>query len=244
MMPVLALLPFLSVDPGQAIAPQNNWYLPDDGKGGEITEKEFNKIIDDVAAIYPEGEVKIMRDWKDGTANAFAQVYDGVRYVTFYGGFARFPGMSKDSFALVVCHEFGHHLGGRPRMTGSWASAEGQADYFGAEDCLRQYLVSNPPAENEEFESMDYIDQSCADAYGKDDAKITACVRGAIAGEDLSVALAKLEGFINEFPSLLTPSEYQVGNTIRDKYPSVQCRLDTYFNGALGLERPRCWYKN
>lgn len=246
MLSLLVALPFLSANP-QMIVPENNFYIPANQKSMyDVTEEDFNQVIDGVSQIYSKEMINILRDWEDGTANAIAQVFNEERYVTFYGGFARFPGMTKDSFALVVCHEFAHHLGGKPRITASWASAEGQADYFGAKECLQKYFIANPLdlQEQAELPTMEYIDQSCAESYGTDQEKINACVRGVIAGEDLAVTFAKFEGYVNEFPSILTPSEYKVTKTIRDKYPSVQCRLDTFFNGALGLERPACWFKD
>lgn len=242
----LSTLAVLSQGP-QTIVPENNLYIPEGGKGEvTLTETDFNNILDDINAEYPGEMIHILRDWKDGTVNAYAQIYNEERYIQFFGGFARFPGMTKDAFALVACHEFGHHLGGRPRIPSSWASAEGQADYYGASDCLKRYFASHPLSKEESEEQLvvEHVAQSCQEAYGDDVAKNEACVRGAIAGEKLAVIFAQLEGFSSDFPSLLTPCEYQVSKTIRDKYPSVQCRLDTYFNGSLGLERPGCWYKD
>jgi len=59
-----------------------------------------------------------------------------------FGGLARHETMTPDGFATVVCHELGHHLGGVPKkfswFGNSWASNEGQADYFGIMKCLRK----------------------------------------------------------------------------------------------------------
>jgi len=50
------------------------------------------------------------------------------------GSIARTEHVNADAFALIVCHEIGHHLAGPPRV---WKySIEGQADYFGVSECL------------------------------------------------------------------------------------------------------------
>jgi hypothetical protein len=62
-----------------------------------------------------------------------------------YGGLARHGEITPDGFALVLCHEIGHHLGGVPRYSGAngWASNEGQSDYFAATKCLRRAWQSD-----------------------------------------------------------------------------------------------------
>jgi Zn-dependent protease with chaperone function len=53
-----------------------------------------------------------------------------------FGGLARDPLVTKDGFSAVICHEIGHHIAGAPRKGFSWASNEGQADYFATTKCL------------------------------------------------------------------------------------------------------------
>ena len=54
--------------------------------------------------------------------------------------------MTPDGFALVLCHELGHHLAGNPRVQ-AWAANEGQSDYFSTQSCARE-LWSGETAEN------------------------------------------------------------------------------------------------
>ena len=54
-----------------------------------------------------------------------------------FGGLARHKLVTPDGFALVACHEMGHHLGGAPRR-GGWASNEGQSDYYATTKCARR----------------------------------------------------------------------------------------------------------
>ncbi len=78
--------------------------------------------------------------WSSGTVNAQAWRQGGKCHVEMFGGFARFPGMTKNSFLAVLCHEIGHHLGGQPRYgRGSeWASVEGQSDYYATLSCMKR----------------------------------------------------------------------------------------------------------
>ena len=58
------------------------------------------------------------------------EIFKGVRYHRL---------MTPDVYAMIVCHEIGHHLGGFPEKRGSsWAAVEGQADYYANLKCLRR----------------------------------------------------------------------------------------------------------
>ena len=77
--------------------------------------------------------------------NAFAKQGASTWEVHMYGGLARHQAVTADGFALVVCHELGHHLGGAPQKVDwfgrlRWASNEGQADYWGTAKCFRKLL--------------------------------------------------------------------------------------------------------
>lgn len=242
------------------IVPPNNLYIPVDLKGSYTTELEFNKVIDTVANLYTDSKIQVYKFWEDGTVNAYAEDIMGIKSVNFFGGFARLPEMTEDAFALVVCHEYGHHLGGAPRKNGnysSWASAEGQADYFAVTKCLKRYFELMPLGQ-----AIEELEQ-CENA---DDRQL--CSRIAITGERLAQIFHMVEGNPNEGPSLMTPSQHMVEKTNKDQYPSNQCRTDTYLAAALctvsttskthpffaeigqchskngdteGL-RPRCWF--
>lgn len=78
-------------------------------------------------------------DWNNNTVNAIAfQDSNGRKHVRMYGGLARHVAIRKEGLALVYAHEVGHHYGGCPRYPESWASCEGQADYWGAKTSMRR----------------------------------------------------------------------------------------------------------
>jgi len=131
--------------------PPNDLKIPVDSvlaKG--IVEAQFNEVLGAIENIYKpivsaQGKVlEIRRLWTNDTVNASAQQI-GNRYVlNMYGGLARHEAITMDGMALVACHELGHHLGGAPKVS-SWASNEGQSDYYANLKCLRQ-VFADPDA--------------------------------------------------------------------------------------------------
>src|SRR5690606_9265008 len=86
--------------------------------------------------------LKVFKNWKSSTVNAYVTGRGKVRKITMLGGLARHKSITPDGLAYVVCHELGHHLGGFPKKT--WPSVwsnEGQADYFANLKCLRKVFL-------------------------------------------------------------------------------------------------------
>lgn len=81
-----------------------------------------------------------MRLW-----NASAQRMGSTWVVNMYGGLARHNEITIDGFALVLCHEIGHHLGGAPKYGGfnTWGTNEGGSDYFATLKCLRRIFQND-----------------------------------------------------------------------------------------------------
>ena len=133
--------------------PENDLYVGvNDKMASDMTEARFNEIIDEVDAVYAPivkqrgGNLKWARKWDDGTVNASAQRFFTTYQVNMFGGLARHELVTDDAFALVVCHELGHHLGGAPKVGGlmmRWASNEGQSDYFASLKCFRKVYESD-----------------------------------------------------------------------------------------------------
>lgn len=229
-----------------------------------VAEDRFNRVLDRVEKVYKGAfkkrgkELVVRRNWDDGTVNAYAQ-QDGDKWIiSMYGGLARHPAVTEDGFAVVACHEIGHHIGGYPNK-GYWATNEGGSDYFATLKCLRQVLPQSWP-----FTVDEGVAKACRDARGVFSAKD--CERAAMAGLSVSNLLAELGG--EGALSFATPDPTVV-DEMMDWHPPAQCRLDTYFQGALcakrvGAElsstdpnkgactarnkdrvglRPRCWYK-
>lgn len=137
--------------------------------------------------------------------------------------------LTEKAIAFALCHEVGHLVGGAPHKLVndekvsdhiSWASAEGQSDYYAAKTCLpKLFATSTLFASN---------------------------IKAAVveAGSDFILSIYELIRFSGiPMPSVKTPDESKVSPTVLS-YPSLQCRLDTVVAGAAGRPRPACWYSN
>ncbi|MCK6596622.1 MAG: hypothetical protein L6Q33_15615 [Bacteriovoracaceae bacterium] len=256
-------------------APENNLYISaDDKNAGTMTEERFNKIIDRVEAVYKPivktkgGNLVVQRNWTDGTVNAYASRSGSTWNVAMFGGLARHKFVTDDGFMMVVCHELGHHIGGAPKKGGwgsAWASNEGQSDYFATLKCMRAILETD---DNETYVANMTVDASASqkcEAQYKSSNEIALCKRLAMGGKSLAMLLGDLGG--NSNVNFNTP-DTKVVKTTDHNHPQAQCRLDTYFQGALcdkslsedvddrdatkGVciqrdtkigTRPLCWYK-
>jgi hypothetical protein len=217
-----------------SILPPNNLHLQDGFMAGGITEEQFNEVIDYVSAYYEpvvesfQGKLNIERNWDDSTVNAYATRNGNIWNVAMFGGLARRPEITEDGFALVLCHELGHHLGGFPFVR-EWAADEGQSDYFATQACARN-LWKNHLELNATFETTinKVAKQKCDRSWSsKEDKKL--CYRVANASLSLATLLGALN---NEVPDFSSPDSSKVAVT-NHAHPKAQCRLDTYLAGGL-----------
>lgn len=225
--------------------PANNLHLLDDKSGpSNITKEQFNQIIDDVIKYWqPVAKaqgVTIVADkaWDDSTVNASAFQSGKTWYVNMYGGLARRPEVTPDGFALVVCHELGHHFAGYTFGSNwTWASNEGQADYFATHMCAK-VIWGREFQRNEMWRRAEatpaVVEEKCKAAWGDNSNAQGWCVRASAAGMSLATLLGALGG--NPNVSYDTPDKTRVSRTNND-HPQAQCRLDTYFAGALCTKR-------
>lgn len=236
-----------------------------------IAEAQFNAVLDTIQKIYgPElatigATLKINRRWTDETVNASAQQSGKTYILNMYGGLARHAAVTMDGFALVACHEMGHHIGGAPKS--SWASIEGQADYYANLKCLRK-VFADPSASafTQPKGSAETARKACEGAFKTaEDRGI--CVRNAMAGQSVADLFKALTNS-SVAPSYDTP-DTTVVTTMMTKHPPTQCRLDTYLQASICQQpvsaavsntnvaagtctrsggfptgyRPLCWYK-
>jgi len=208
---------------------------------GGITEVEFNEVLDTLTTHFAPviaargGTLSINRRWSDATVNASAQRNGSTYLINMYGGLARHPATTRDFFMLVACHELGHHIGGAPKYSGwtNWASNEGGSDYYATLRCMRTVM---PEIENEEYvkntELDPYLVGKCDSVYPSE-AERNLCKRIGMAGIQGGYFFQALR---NEpvIPRLDTPDTRVVSRT-SDSHPATQCRMDTYFQGALCL---------
>ena len=237
----LLLLNSLILTSHSSILPENNFAIPITEKNEGLTEAQYNLIIDKVERVYrPIVEklglkLTIERLWTSSRVNA-GTVRSGKEVILrMYGGYARHPLITEDAFALVLCHELGHHLGGSPRKDlygrgPEWPSTEGQADYFATLKCLRKvFRKENNTEIVGKLEVPELIQENCSKSFPTDwEAAI--CIRTSIAGLKNSHISAHIRGVEN--PQIETPDLSVVDKTY-EGHPIPQCRLDTYFQGSI-----------
>jgi len=263
--------------------PENDLYIPvttNKERVLSMDEATFNHVIDVVEDIYKPivkdlgGDLQVIRKWEDGTVNAYAQRSGSVYKVSMFGGLARHATVTKEGFALVVCHEVGHHIGGFPKKTSwlgtsSWASNEGQADYWGTSKCMKKVLESlaeDPALEEEEYDDYQYALKACGKTFTNQHDQYI-CARNSMAGKSLAELFRALRKLPKELRFI--DRDKKVVTSTSHSHPAPQCRMDTYFSGslcskgsdevisdtdeALGFcysegkyesnERPSCWFK-
>lgn len=202
-----------------------------------LTEADFTRITDEVIAIYkPIAEahnatIVSVNEWDDPTVNAFATQTELGWEVHMFGGLARRPEATQDGFALVVCHELGHHFAGYPFYDATnWAANEGQSDYFATLSCAHR-LWGDRKTENAALRMYAPLNvrQACNAVVDDHDAQ-NLCYRSIRAGQSLANLLATLGG--SDEPRLETVDLKEVAET-NPAHPEAQCRFDTYVAGAL-----------
>lgn len=253
----LAILAFSSAslalactkDGREGIFPENDRYIPAHAYTGNppaegtnlMTEASFMASIARAEKIYSpvfvaQGRVyKIFPRWTDGTVNAYAKQNGNASEVYMFGGLARHPKMTTDAFELVICHETGHHLGGAPKsrsMFGSirWASNEGEADYFSTLKCAREmWKTDDNEALISKMNIPSTVIERCQKSFDQP-SDLAICKRSAIAGKALGDTLSEMnKGVETEFDK----PDAKVVTRMYNAHPEAQCRLDTYFAGAV-----------
>ena len=230
-----------TMDGKEGIVEKNNLRIPVSQKSiNGITAEEFNKVIDEVTTVMSPivsshgGNLTVVKLWEDETVNAYAEQEGTTWKVSMFGGLARHETITRDGMALVVCHEIGHHIGGAPlyswKADSGWASTEGQSDYFATTKCLRQVWASD---NNEEIISRMEVPARVKELCGQNhlwNADYALCVRGAMAGDSVARLFAALR---QQAPSKFETPDPKVAKYTQESHPATQCRLDTYFQGAL-----------
>ncbi len=264
---VFAYQRFAPVTLCEGFLPPNNLSIPvGDVRARGIDEAMFNSVLDRVQAAYTPiiaakgGRLSVNRKWTDPTVNASAQQMGNVWHINMYGGLARHAAVTEEGFALVACHEIGHHIGGYPKS--SWATNEGGSDYFATLKCMRLLYGENAP-----LGDVDPVAEAGCSGQFEGEGARNGCRNGVRGGQSVAFLFQALR-------NSPTPPKFDTPNTtvvdqMYNRHPETQCRLDTYYQGALcgasqgtdvsnsdpnagactarngqrvGL-RPRCWYK-
>lgn len=204
-----------------------------------INQIQTQEVMDQLFSLYENDLQKTLPfraqlKWESNKAQASVGKNDKEVHATVHGGLARLKNMTKDSLALILCHEIGHILGGAPMVQPSRKySSEAQSDYFANKTCFKKYMKIN----TSQFENI-LTDSEMRLCKSKE----VNCFRhlSAIKSESLSFKEAGLD-----YPSsLLTRSNKLASITLYNDYPDSICRQETAIMGALGKERPSCWYNS
>lgn len=226
-----------SSDGQHGIFPKNNAYIPvSNSATHSAIKEEFDNANAKMLALYApvfkaQGrELKIIADWEDGTVNAYADRKGNVSEVHMFGGLARHKKVTADGYLLVICHETGHHIGGAPKKGSSWATNEGGSDYWATLKCAREVWKDEDNASKvAAMEIPQSVTDGCQKAFDSA-SDIAICKRAAMGGKSLADTLGALgrsgdTDFGKPDPAVVRSTDHS--------HPAAQCRLDTYFAGAV-----------
>lgn len=197
------------------------------------TQEKFETIAHNVANLYTDtvkelgGNLKVTLFWDSNEVNAFAMKLRSDWEVILHGGLYKDRRVTDDGYALTVCHEIGHFLGGAPFKLGQETSAEGQADYWATSVCMKKYFEAYP----KEVTLKDGpAKKSCDSKFANSPVGLNTCYRATEAGLSLATFLGQVsEG---KTPNYATPDR-SVPLITNQMHPLSQCRLDTYLAGTL-----------
>jgi len=244
---LFALIAFPKVYQTHSSLPENDLWMEDYFEKSGGGEETFNRVIDAAMLVYKpiaeefgDSSLRINKKWNDSTVNANCSRFFGRVTINMFGGLFRRPETTTEGFALVLCHELSHAYGGAPYIR-AWQklSAEGQADYAGAMDCMHK-VMDVLKLEGYEVEPTEFMSTTCSSSFEEVERQ-ELCERSLMGGQSLGSLLSTIKE--EQLPDYETPDDTVVEDTLLSYPETVQCRLDTYLNGTLQLERPACWFK-
>ncbi len=191
-------------------------------KNPVIKKRAFKRIVKtmekefiDYANNFDE-KLLMYAGWNNPTADhALARRWETAQ-VLIFRGMAHRREIDRDALVLIICHELGHLYGGAPlKNERDYIAAEGQADYFATNHCLKRSLKIFDPKNIDQraLKAIDNVGKFLANNWG------------------------------HSHPSQSTPDLSEVDETYMS-YPTPQCRFDTLIAGLSKEDRPRCWYAN
>lgn len=257
-----------------AYLPENNLKIPEfSAMADGLSKGQYDSVLDLIESVYTPivakrgGRFSISRLWTNDSVNAAARRNGNDWIILMYGGLARHPLVTQDGFAVVACHELGHHLGGFPLRRAGPLSNEGQGDYFANAKCLR-LIFGDSASQSFTRDPLDPIAvRACSSAHPNMPQDQVICARAATAALAQGRFLQQLGGEDTP-PQFDTPDRSAVANT-DDGHPKSQCRVDTALQASLCSKpatedfsddspdpgactlsqghrvgmRPLCWYK-
>lgn len=225
--------------PQQSFMPENTLDQEDNLHAGTgLSEAQFNAVITRAEKLYVPlirakfgATLTVERRFADPTVNAFAnQNSDTDWEVHMFGGLARRPEVTEDGFAMVLCHEIGHHIGGFPFVSATeFAADEGQSDTYATGACAAKVLARDSKRDAKARADIPAKQRAACDKANGSTAARNVCYRATLAGKSLADLLGALGGETVDFN---TPDATVVTSTDH-AHPAAQCRLDIYVASAL-----------
>ena len=238
--------------------------------------QEYEAVAIKVQKLFQEelnrekATLKINYELKSTTVNASASREGSEWRINFYGGLLKHKSFDVDVFSIFLCHELGHHLAGSPfkfypDSKWSWISAEGQADYFVTNICLKKLLQNENNALYLSGKQIPEEAKLGCNYNFANPGERSLCLRSILMSQKMASFLHSLKRARrapkHKRPVLSEPDTTIVASTYT-MHPTPQCRLDTFYQGAICslyysnisefncLEtedgntgaRPRCWY--
>lgn len=223
----------------------------------DFLTQEYKAVI---GRTHYKAEFEWLFDWNMSPIGAGSNYYDGVFSIMLWGGLVRAEGASFQVIALTLCHEFGHYLGGRPKarildkINGDWSSSEGQSDWFSATQCLPK-VYDHFASRNPDLLEIEYPQETTSFCAQKNNPRRCQWIMSA--GINFAEFVHYYHDRQAERVSIIKQAPEAPDETLHTAYPSTQCRLDTYRQGALCAStkrplrhlsndanclRPRCWF--
>ena len=241
----LTLFPFKvfsCTESGKGFLPENDRKYPVEFKSAGLTLAQYHSTINKFEKVYAPivrswgAKLLIDRKWENDTVNAgtLRQNRGKTWVINLYGGYARHPATTPDSYLLVMCHEIGHHIGGAPKKIidskTHWASTEGQSDYYATLKCLRKIFRHDDNASIvRSLPIPESIRTECAASFRKA-SDFYLCLRTSFAG----MAVSEVNADIRNMPTPeIDRTDSRIVSTTFNDHPEPQCRLNTYFQGAV-----------
>lgn len=193
--------------------------------------KMFQEIMYPKIQLLYNKELRVLGVWEDDRVNASASRDSRENpVVTVAGGLVRHPLMDRDSLYLILCHELGHQFGGAPKQfrgrtsMRSWSSAEGQADYYAASQCM-PYLYEQLKLREGSVMRPKVISHDVLSVCETENCRLFAEAAQRVAKVFYDVKP------IGKAPELKVMDHSVVYKT-QYSHPSPQCRLDTFLSAS------------
>lgn len=212
-----------------------------------ISEAQFLSVPKEIVSLFQNEIIEsgltlsINPNWESNTVNAGANRSrkDNTAVLNLHGGFARINSMTVDTFAMTICHEVGHLIGGLPKvMPTKKYSSEGQSDYFATKVCLKKYLKNKIV----EVKIPKFHSNLCLGHFSKKE-ELNLCYKMM----RVSIDQLTVDNFLAPREAYSDIEKLDLSKTFVtnfNDYPKVSCRYTTHIYGALNKERPSCWFNN